>query len=239
MSTTLSTLQMVTMLNRKTGLGLPDGIDFINEAFRKVNQMQKGGFIWQLKFTNINIPAFSFGPFALPADFDPGKKAVLRGDGTVTPTKTVIPYVPVKDFVNEENFQTTGGGFFSAWTFYPTFTITAPTSYSYVMQIAPSSALGGPPIVLPFYYHAVNFQPFAAAANVYFPTPDQFDNLIVDLAIAEVRNVYRMSGQQDEVEQAVAAIAQIIDTYRTDRYDLAGLTDQVAQAQEKQTEKAK
>ena len=235
MSTTLSTQAMVTMLNRKTGLPLPDGIDFLNEAFRKINQMSKGGFIWQFKTTTLNIP-FIYGTVPLPADFDPGKTAILRGDGTITPTKTIIPYMPAKDWVNEENFQTTGTGFFSAWTFYPSFTL--PTTYAYVMQLGPASAFGIP-VVLPFFYHALNYQPIVAGPNNYFPTPDQFDNLIVDLAIAEVRNVYRMSGGQEEVEKALGAIAQIIDTYRTDRMDLAGLTDQMAQAQEKQTEKAK
>jgi hypothetical protein len=237
-STTLSMTAMVAKLQRKTGLGLgsADCVDFLNEAFRKVNQMSKGGFIWQLKTTSIVIPAVE-GPVALPADFDPGKTAVLRGDGVVTPTKTIIPYTSAKEFVNEQNYQTTGIGMFSAWTFRPVFN--APLTYAYELLMAPSTAFGPPATSLSFTYHAVNFAPVPSGANNYFPTPDQFDSMIVDLAIAEVRNVYRMSGEQSEVEQAVAAISQVIDTYRTDRYDLAGLSDQMAQAQEKQTEKAK
>jgi hypothetical protein len=238
MSTTLSMTAMVARLQRKTGLGLgsSDCVDFLNEAFRKVNQMSKGGFIWQLKTATITVPAVE-GYVALPPDFDPGKTAVLRGDGSITPTKTLIPYMSPKEFVNEQNYQTTGLGMFSAWTFYPVFN--APLTYAYQMALAPSTSFGPPPIPLLFTYHAVNFAPVPLGAANYFPTPDQFDSMIVDLAIAEVRNVYRMSGEQSEVEQAVAAIAQVIDTYRTDRYDLAGLSDQSAQAQEKQLEKAK
>jgi hypothetical protein len=236
-STTLSINAMVTKLQRKTGLGLSanDCIDFLNEAFRKVNQMSKGGFIWQLKTATIAVPAIE-APIALPSDFDPGKTAVLQGDGTTTFTNTLIPYVPMKDWVKEQNYRAVGQGYFSAWTFYPNFTY--PTTYAYLMKLAPSSSFGNPATLF-FSYHANNFAPITAGANNYFPTPDQFDSMIVDLAIAEVRNVYRASGDQTEIEQAVAAIAQLIDTYRTDRYDLAGLSDQAAQLQEKQTEKAK
>jgi hypothetical protein len=84
-------------------------------------------------------------------------------------------------------------------------------------------------------YHAVNFPPLANGANIFFPTPDQFDSLIVDLALAEMRNVYRLSGDQLEMQTTMQAVNEIIDTYRTDRYNLAGLSDQLAQAQEKQT----
>jgi hypothetical protein len=228
---------MVARLQRKTGLGLAnaDCVDFLNEAFRKVNQMSKGGFIWQFKGpVNIVTPLFS-APIALPADFDPGKTAVLRGNAT--PTSTVIPYVPMKDFVNQAHFETGVTGFFSAWTFFPSFTV--PTLYAYLMQLAPTTAMNGVPYTLQLWYHAVNFAPVALGASNYFPTPDQFDSMIVDLAVAEVRNIYRMSGDQQEMNLAMQAIMEVIDTYRTDRYDLAGLTDQMAQAQEKQVEKAK
>jgi hypothetical protein len=237
-STTLSMTAMVARLQRKTGLGLgsSDCVDFLNEAFRKVNQMSKGGFIWQLKTTNL-----VFGPgattIAAPSDFDAGKTAVLRGDGVVTPLYTIIPYRSWKEFVNEAHFQTTQPGSFSCWTFSPNFT--APLTYGWTIQLGPPTAAALVGMTLPFVYHAVNFPPVALGPANYFPTPDQFDSMIVDLAIAEVRNIYRMSGEQSEVEQAVTAISQVIDTYRTDRIDLAGLSDQMAQAQEKQTVKAK
>lgn len=236
MSTTLSTQAMVTMLNRKTGLAVPDGIDFLNEAFRKINQSQKGGFIWQFKQTTLLIPG-AYADIPLPVDFDPGKTAILRGDGTVSYLNTIIPYMLMKDWVNEQHYQTTQPGGFTAWTFFPTFT--NPVSYVYKMKLGPPGAFTGVIASMDFFYHALNYAPVPSGPANYFPTPDQFDNLIVDLAVAEVRNVYRMSGQADEVQKAMAAINEIIDTYRTDRYDLAGLTDQVAQAQEKQVEKAK
>jgi hypothetical protein len=231
---------MVTMLNRKTGLPLPDGIDFLNEAFRKVNQMSKGGFIWQRKQTTLVVPAGAIVPVALPADFDPGKSAWLFGNAITTPTATEIPYASPSEFVNEQHFNTNLIGGFSVWTFQPNFTFGPPTSYGWNMLLAPNDAYPLPnPVNLGFFYHAVSFPPFTAANDIFFPTPDEFDNMIVDLAIAEVRNVYRMSGEEGEVEKAIAAIAAIIDTYRSNRYSLAGLSDVAAQAQEDQLEKGK
>lgn len=238
MSTTLTMTDMVAKLKRKTGIGLgdPDCVDFINEAFRKLNQMSKGGFVWQFKQTTVTVPPGGQVDIALPSDFDPGKTAILRGDNFWTPTNTIIPYLNMKDFVNQEHFESLTPNVFACWTWIPNFV--NPNVFPYKMKLAPAAAyptVGG---TLPFFYHALIGPPVALGAN-YFPTPDQFDSLIVDLAIAEVRNVYRMSGQQDEVAQAVAAIAQVIDTYRTDRIDLDGLTDQMMTAQAKQAAKDK
>ena len=238
MSTTLSMTSMVTLLQRKTGLGLAqaDCVDRLNEAFRKINQMSKGGFIWQLKTGNAALGA-GLLTFTLPSDFDPGKQAVLYGPTLPATTSTVIPYLPVKDFVNANHYQTTQPGFFSAWTFYPTFTI--PTSYLWLGQIGPPGAAIASPTALPLYYHAVNFAPVAYGAANYFPTPDQFDSMIVDLAWAEVASIYRQSDAEQIRQRAMQGIMEIIDTYRTDRYDLAGITDEIAQKQEKGAEGAK
>jgi hypothetical protein len=226
---------MVTMLGIKTGLGLPQAycVDRLNEAFRKIDQMSKGGFVWQFRTTSLITPATDL-PISLPTDFNPGKTAVLRGATAGTLTNTTIPYVPYKDFVNQQHFENAASGMFSAWTFYPN---TSPPP-QYVMRLAPVPAFGHGPYTLPFGYHALTNTPLVYGSN-YFPTPDEFDSLIVDLAVAEVRDIYRMSGDQQKKAETMQAIMEIIDTYRTDRYDLAGLTDQMAQAQEKQVEKAK
>lgn len=243
MSTTLSTTQMVAQLQRKFPLNISttEAMERLNEAFRKINQMSKGGFIWQLKQSAITLPAGAQVANALPADFDPGKKAIIYGDGTVTPTKTEIPYLPYVEAVKQQHFPNQKIGGFACWTFKPNFTLTAPTSYGWTAVFFPSDAfpLAAGGVTLPIIYHAVNFQPFAAAANVYFPTPDQFDSLIIDLAEAELSRIYGRSGWDKIAAQATQAIQEMIDTYRTDRYDLAGIADQMLQSQEKQTERAK
>lgn len=235
---------MVAKLQQKFPIGILSAqwMDFINEAFRKIDQTAKGGFIWQLRTANIVEPAGAQTAVSLPADFDPGKTAVLYGPATGSPTSTLIPYKTPQEFVNEQHFTGLGVGIFSAWTFYPNFSwaanFTAP-SYLWTIKMAPDTAFpllpGG--ITLRLYYHAVNLGQFISAPNSYFPTPDQFDSLILDLAEAEARREYGASGWEKLAAAATQSLNEIIDTYRTDRYDLAGVSDIVAQAQEKQAER--
>jgi len=246
MSTTLSTTQMVAKLQRKfpLGLGSSDCMDFLNEAFRKIDQMSKGGFIWQLNTTAINLASGAANQINLPPDFDPGKSAWLSGSAAgslLAPTLTEIPYKPYKEFVNQQHFQVVGSGNFSAWTAVPNFSIGPPLAFTgYTMKLAPNTAYPlSNNMILTFLYHSVNFPPLAVSVGTYFPTPDQFDSLIVDIAEAELARVYKVSGYDVLMQSAMTAVQNIIDTYRTDRYDLAGLTDQMAQAQEKQAERAK
>src|SRR5271169_1239903 len=246
MSTTLSTTQMVAKLQRKfpLGLGSSDCMDFLNEAFRKIDQMSKGGFIWQLNTTSINLPSGAATQINLPADFDPGKSAWLSGTNVsagYSPTLTEIPYKPYKEFVNQQHFQVTGSANFSCWTCIPNFSIGPPLTFgAYTLKLAPTSAYPlANNLIMSFLYHSVNFPPLAISPSTYFPTPDQFDSLIVDIAEAELARVYKVSGYDTLMQSAITAVQNIIDTYRTDRYDLAGLTDQMAQAQEKQAERAK
>lgn len=239
MSTTLSTTAMIAKLQQKFPIGIlaAQWLDFLNEAFRKINQSQKGGFIWQLKPV-----VFALAPGAqvisyLPADFDPGRSAFMYG-GSGAATQTVIPYKPVEEFVNEQHFSTTAIGLFSSWTFYPFFTFGPPTLYQFIFRLAPDTAFPlAVPTALKLYYHAVNFPAFTNAANVYFPTPDQFDSLIMDLAEAEARREYTASGWEKLAAAATQSMNELVDTYRTDRFDLAGVSDVMAQAQEKSAER--
>ena len=241
MSTTLATSVMVSTLQVRypIGIGSAQWMFYLNEAFRKINQMSKGGFVWQLKFVGINIPAGAQIANPLPADFDPGKSAWLYSTAlSVTPTTTTIPYKSLEEFTTEQQFGTTGIGLFSSWTYYPNFTFGPPTSYGWTLKLAPDTAFPlGVGITMGFYYHAVNFASLTSAANVYFPTPDQFDSLILDLAEAEARRQYSAAGWDKLAAQATQAVMELVDTYRTDRFNLAGLSDVGAQAQEKAVER--
>ncbi len=250
MSSTLNTQEMVRILKRKFPLGLTnaDAIDFLNEAFRKINQAQKGGFIWQVKTTTLTIPAAVSPPdptldIALPSDFDPGKSAWLYGrPGTAVPTATLIPYQPFQQFQMQENFSTNAVGQFSAWSFRPAFTAAVPhtTGYVWVLNLKPFEAF---PLVVPltldFKYHSCSYATVVEAVDHYFPTPGQFDSLIIDLAIAEYGEVYGKANWQAKRDAAMQGVNEIIDTYRTDRYDLSGISDLAIQIQERQSDKTK
>ena len=246
MSTTLSTTQMVARLQRKfpLGLGVNDCMDFLNEGFRKIDQMSKGGFIWQLNVASLVLPAGAATPVPLPADFDPGKSAWMRCDPFsvyLLPTLTEIPYKPYKEFVNQEHFQVNGVGNFACWTFTPSFILGPPlVNFKYILRMAPVTAYPLPGnVTLDFFYHSVAFAPLNVGPAIYFPTPDQFDSFIIDLAEAELARVYKVSGFEKVAGAATAALAEMIDNYRTDRFDLAGLMDETMQAQEKGAERAR
>lgn len=242
MSNTLSTQAMCTRLRRKFPIGLSDSdaMDFLNEAFRKINQTQKAGYVWQVKTATLTAPAGAATDIALPTDFDPGKSAWLRAQTTsVAPTRTIIPYKPFQEFYMQEHFGTTAIGTFSAWSFRPILTA-APASYSWVMNLRPSDAFPlVNPVVFDLTYHSVNYSTLTVGAANYYPTPDQFDSLIIDLAEAEYARIYGRAGWERIQEQALRAIVELIDTYRTDRYDLSGLSDLMMQAQERQADKTK
>lgn len=231
---------MVTQLKKRVPVGMSDAaaLFYVNEAFRKLNQFQKGGFIWQVKTASRTFAGGQVETDA-PDDFDPGKTAVLISSSGVPVTGFPIPYLPWKDFVLQTNFQVIEPSGFSAWTYRPSFSFTAPTSYKWKLVIGPAEALPFPvvSVAMTLTYHAVSFPTFASAANVYFPTPDQFDSLIVDLAVAQAKQDYNLSNFDRIAQQANQGIAEIIDTYRSERYDLAGFFDVKAQAQEKEAER--
>jgi hypothetical protein len=210
---------------------------YLNEAFRKINQMSKAGFVWQIYTTLITAPAGGATTINLPNNFDPGKSAWLRGQPGSTTTDTIIPYKPNQEFYMQEHFSSMGIGQFSAWTYRPNFAL-GPVPW--VLMLSPGAAFPLPaPINFYISYHAVSFPSLAYGAAIYFPTPDQFDSLIIDLAEAEVTRIYRASGWEKIQQKAMESVAEMIDTYRTDRYDLSGLTDLTMQAQERQLDKAK
>jgi len=244
MSTTLSTTAMVARLQRKfpIGLGSADCLSFLQEAFRKIDQLSKGGFVWQVAVATLTAPAAT-NPvnINLPSDFDPGKTAWLRGSSILTsPTLTIIPYKPYADFYNQEHFSTTTTGTFSAWTYRPTIAVPG-GAVVWVLNLAPTDQFPlAAPIIFNFTYHKVcNTNAYTVGPAVYFPTPDQFDSLILDLAESELARVYGRAGWEKIQQQAMQGAADMIDTYRTERYSLAGLSDLVMQAQERQADKTK
>jgi hypothetical protein len=234
---------MVARLKRKFPLGMSDqdAMDFLNEAYRKINQTSKAGYIWQVRATTITVPVGAATDLALPTDFDPGKSAWLRNQTifSTQPTNTIIPYKPFKEFFNQEHFSTTNIMQFAAWSFRPIIT-GAPTTYSWVMNLRPSDAFPlTVPVTFDLTYHSATFAPIAIGAANYFPTPGQFDSLIIDLAEAEYSRIYGKAGWEKIQQQALSGVMEIIDTYRTDRYNLSGISDLAIQAQERQSAKTK
>ncbi len=78
----------------------------------------------------------------------------------------------------------------------------------------------------------------AAASDVYFPSPDAFDDTIVDLAEAEVKRLYQFSMWADAQGKAQNSALLLLDKYRSPKLEMAGLQETAKETQESQLRKA-
>lgn len=257
MSNLLSVSQMVTQCQARVPIGLTSAywVTKLNEAYRWISQ--KGNYIWDVQAysVTVNVGADSFdipdGSFAGVPACDPGKPMYLAGpSGAVgtfpVPMNSTIHYKPWDEALDQQYAEVIAPpGLFSCWTFYTNFTVGAgPTftpKYSYKGKLYPSSAK--PTVVtgaftFTFAYHTdVSGVEFASTATAtapnYFPTPNSFDTLIIELAEAEVRRIYGLAGWEIIQKRAESAIMNLLDSYRSTKNVLAGLQDQQKQVQER------
>lgn len=248
MSNLLSTSAMVTECQARVPIGLSSTfwMKKLNEAFRWISQ--KGNFIWDLNGTDIAVPGGT-NWFALPADCDPGKPMYLVGpisDWTSAATlDTLVPYVAWDDAGLQKfsELQTVAGtgaveGIVSCWTFRPTFTYTPGPprvyTYTYTGYYFPADAITLSAEFRLVYHTDVNSVEYTSGANIFFPTPNSFDNLMVELAEAEARRIYGLAGFEMIQKRAESAIVNLLDSYRSTKNVLAGFVDQQKQTGERQ-----
>jgi len=236
MSTLLSTSTMVARLQQRIPMNL-DGqfcMDKLNESYMWIEQ--QGAFVWNVKLATITLVALGTQVLA-PTDMDVGKPASIYPrlpiPGIVAAT-TEIPYVPMDEFSLHEIYHTpTMQGVFSVFTIY------IPTGF-YTILFAPQT---NAPIINTDYvvfYHMINpalSTPLTIGPN-YFPTPDQFDTLLIDLAEAEIKRIYRLGGWAEALQKAQASASVELDKYRSPKRDLAGVQEQTKEVQEKSLNQA-
>lgn len=242
MSTLLSTSAMVTECQSRVPIGLSSAfwMKKLNEAFRWINQ--KGNFVWEQRNSPVTVNVGQ-AVFALPSDFNPGKPMALAGPfsgvtsdaGNVTST---VPYLPWDSALDQQLAEVVAPtGMFSCWSYNTNFAVGPPAVFSYQAELfpasaKPTSATGA--FQFRFVYHAdVGSAEYAAASNIYFPTPNCFDNLLIELAEAEARRIYGLAGFEMIQKRAESAIVTLLDSYRSTKNLLAGLTDQQKQNAEK------
>lgn len=247
MSTTRSTTNMATELVRR----LPFGIDTnfaitqLNLAYRWVNQ--KGPLVWNVRTTTVTVSVGATS-FTIPADADMGKPTYLSGPTTspgaspVSNLGTRIEYKPYKDFYTYQfQYPNASPGMYSVWTYAATATGGPPPTYAFTGYLlpaaaAPTTATGA--FSLGFAYHckpAYNFpttMEWPLGSNIFFPSPDDFDDVIILRAEAEARRIYGIIGWDAALAQSEAACAPLIDQYRSSKEFISGLMDEVKQTQE-------
>lgn len=241
MSTLTSTTNLVAECQRRVPIGLADAhwMRKLNEAYRWISQ--KGNYVWDVKKGTVAV-GVGATTFTIPSDCDPGKPMYLSGNASLP---TLIPYKPWDEtLMNQGNevayFGTMGvnpvPGLYSVWSFYTTFSAGPPTSYAYTGILYPASAAPTGTtgqFNLAFAYHTdVSGVEFTQATNVYFPTPNSFDNLLIELAEAETRRIYGLAGWDIIQKRAESAIVNLLDSYRSTKNVLSGLVDQQKQVQE-------
>ena len=245
MSNLTSTSTMVTKLQGRVPIGLSSTfwMEKLNEAYRWISQ--KGNYIWDLKGTDIAMLAGAT-TFPIPSDCDPGKPMYLVGPIEDFPSDatldSLIPYVAWDDAglqkFSELGVAPTGvvHGMVSCWTFRTNFTSTlVPVSYTYAYRgyIFPADAIWAPSKFRFVYHTDVASTEFAVGATTFFPTPNSFDNLLIELAEAEAKRIYGLAGFEIIQKRAESAIVNLLDSYRSTKNSLAGLTDQQKQVSEK------
>lgn len=222
---------MVRRLNAKLPYGFSNSFwqDRLNEAFMWIEQ--QGPFKWDVATTNVTLSLTkSTGP--LPNDFQAGSEAVL-----VDMTSGLeILYLPQNEFRRESVFTpdvapTTG--VYSAWTYYKL--LGFPNLY-YVFEVTPNTAFSAPGTVFFLIYHTSpnSFYNLTIGPTNYFPTPDEFDSLIMLRAEAETRLLYELGAYMARMKEAEDLAAKLLDRYRSTALDPAGMVDEMRKLQETQ-----
>lgn len=250
MSTTTTTAAMVAKLQQRIPMGLANAycMDQLNQAFRWIEQ--QGAFTWNLAFSDVIVRAGTFfvAPADMPPRFDAGKPTTIYGvPHFLTGQGAPIPYVAPETISQHQTFHVFGfsgsmAGVFSVFTIVTNLgtgqggTVAWPTEVPYIL-FAPSLSI--PPVDTTYHivYHQIPLVALAEGVGFY-PTPDPFDDLIVDLAEGEIKRIYNLTMWEAAIQKAQNSTLLLLDKYRSPRQELAGLTEQAKETQESQLKKA-
>lgn len=228
MSTYLTVTAMVSDLQKRVPIGLSTQYwtDRLNESYRWV--IQRTPVIWNLKSIALTGMVTATGRFDMPPSFDPGKPCYLYNVLGSTAVPFEVPFKPYDQILKEQYTDTTAiTGVISAWTFLM-------GASGYVGQVYPTNALTATaaPVLV---YHILPTVTFTAGA--YFPSPDEFDEMYMELAEARALRRQRMSGWDIIQKSAQDTCLALIEQYRSTKNSTLGLVEQARQTNESQAMK--
>ena len=228
MSATLSTARLVANVIQKIpeqNISVAAAIDRVNQAFRWIEQ--QGDFTWMVKGTTVAVSTATFPAqnFPLPADCDTSRPMFLSTP-IVNTLVSEIPYKPWEEAWNLQTFGTNAvAGVYAGWT-----------NLVAAGYLLPSGAVqNGSTLAL--VYHRTTPAEKLIDNGTYYPSPDCFDDVIVDFAEAELRRVYGLKAWDVLMKRAEGAAMKFFDKYRSNRKVLSGLAQVQAQASEIQTKR--
>ena len=233
-----TTTQMVADLQQRIPMNLSSTYCMLrlNQAYQWIEQ--QGAFVWNILRDSITLGALATS-CDVPDTMDVGKPWSIYPwidvvPGHEPPICAEIPYVPMDEIANHQIYHLP-----TTPTLFSCHTLTN-SGGLYKFRFAPSAAADVTPVPFMIHFHQINpaiSTPLTVGASK-FPTPPAFDQVIVDLAEAEVRRIYRLSGWSDNIAKAQASAQLELDKYRSPKRDLAGLTEQSKEVQEKQLNQA-
>ncbi len=215
MSKTLTIDQMAVQLQGRLPMNLTTSycIQELNKAWRWIEQ--QGAFAWNLIVATPKMVA-STTTITLPSDLDLGKPVYIYAPPYLNYMH--IPYKPYDEWVLQQQFvMTQFPGLFACWTYYQ-------TSVGVANAVATFVPVSAAPVIDSNYnvvYHHIVGRPIVSGQ--YFPTPDAFDDTIVDLAEAEIRRIYHLIRWDTAQTKAQSSAKLMLDAYRSDKKDLRGL----------------
>lgn len=234
MSSTLSTADLVKGVQDRTGIGLSNSfcMDRLNEQYRWI--CQRGNMSWLLTSatvvatsTSSAAPGYSPVTFPLPGNFDKGAPYALSGDITAGQALE-IPFVQWDEALHQQ-FYNVGAGVseYACWSFIGS-----------TGRLFPNSSAASSSHV--FVYHLNPGTPLAVGTTVYFPTPDAFDSMLVQMAVASIMGPewYSMVGWDVLQKASQDSALALLDRYRTTKVSMIGMVDQGKRAQELAAERA-
>jgi hypothetical protein len=237
MSNLLSTSAMTAECQTRVPIGLSTTfwMKKLNEAYRWI--CQKGHFVWEMRRQEITIPAGATS-FALPATMDPGKPMYLGGpydfgNNPESSILSILPLVPAEDALDQQLSEMADiKGLFSCWSLIMDIWL---TKLVYFAALRPWSAANtSDALSFQFHFHEdASSTELTVGADKYFPTPNVFDNLLIELAEAEVRRIYGLAGWEIIQKRAESTIMVLLDKYRSSKSTVVGLSDQQKQTSER------
>jgi len=252
-----------TGVSGRIPIGLTDAYcaQELNKAWRMVEQ--SGAFVWNIRTDTITLvldtsvpPPFRYlNKALLPADMDIGKPASIYPAFSGAVFFYEIINVPAEEFARSLVLHSnlvdplTGSalGYFSCWTIRPALPVPPPpgpvSPPLYYAEFSPRNAIPPPPpqgsgnVSFSIYYHKM-MGPAITDGTQYLPTPDEFDDLFIDLAEAEIRRQHEMTGWDVVQKKAEAEMKALVDKYRSGKKNLAGMQEQSFQTAEAAAERA-
>lgn len=150
---------------------------------------------------------------------DPGKaKMVFNLDGTP------IRHVPFDEFWQSVNYNIPTGTMYDTYTVKTQFYSNAPVHTFYFLPNVDGDAV--------IYYHSILGE-IADGGGSYSELPNDFDDLLVDLAEAEERRIYDIGDSwQLLLQRSQEQIKLLLDGYRSSTQQETNLSDATVKAQE-------